>query len=131
MRLAVAVLCVLALTGSASAADADRTLCVDTKVRPPAAYRGEPSVKWTVFYVPERKLRTACGYTGPRTVHSCTFPADGYWAIIMPDNISLDEYACRLAYEKAHMPPYFWGDANLELPETMTWLAEQKAAYKP
>jgi hypothetical protein len=127
MRFAVAALCVLALTGSAVASEA--TYCLDTKARPPAAYRGEPTVKWRVFRVPESKLRSTCGYTGPRTVHSCTYPADGYWAVIIAGNISAAEYTCRLAYEKAHMPPFFWGDPKIELSETMQFLARQKADY--
>lgn len=131
MRIAIAALCALALTGSATlAASIDQTLCLDTKPVIPNWAHGEPSVEWHVFSLPESKLRSACGYTGPYIVRSCTFPADGYWAVIMPDNISLDEYACRLAYEKAHMPPYFWADPKIELPETIKWLADQKRASR-
>ena len=118
----VAILLILATTAAVAN---DATYCLDTKARPPAAYSGEPSVKWRVFRVPASKLRSTCGYIGPRTVHSCTYPADGYWAVIIASNISQAEYTCRLAYEKAHMPPHFWGAPNIETPETIQWLAEQ------
>jgi len=124
LRIIALGLCLAALTGSAVANEA--TYCIDTKDRPPVAYRGEPSVKWRVFRVPASKLRSTCNYTGPRIVHSCTYPTDGYWAVIIAGNISAAEYACRLAYEKAHMPPHFWGDPEIELPETIKWLADQK-----
>jgi len=133
MRFAVAALCVLALTGSAGA----RELLYGTdpcEVVPPKGLK-ETSVRYETYNLSQRELDRLC-FADKRTIPAgahmggCTYPAkNGFWQVLVLNTLTLEQIACVVRYETAHMPPNYWADPKMELPETMAWLAEQKAAY--
>ena len=133
MRIAVAALCVLALTGAAEARDliTGRDPC--TVKLPKLA---ETSVRYEVRNLSQREVDRICQADthplAPNThVAACTFPAkDGtWWVYVTNDGLTLDQLGCVVAYEKAHMPPNFWADPKMERPETMDWLRSLAASH--
>lgn len=132
MRIAAAVLCVLALTGSAEA----RMLKTETNfcdIKVPKIK--EVTVPFKTYLVSQHNLDIACeasAHNDPKGyIAGCTYPTtDGSWVVYaLSDLGGADQLSCVVHYEMAHMPPNFWADPAIELPETMKWLADQKAAY--
>lgn len=133
MRISVVVLCLLALTAPAYAryvGNAGKNPC---DVQLPAGIK-KPSVQYSVVLLPQEKLVRICARGIPpgadtNRVLACTFEKGAhYWPVYITTAVAADQQACLLKYEMAHMPPNYWGDPEVELPQTIEWLADRKAA---
>lgn len=116
MRIAVAALCVLALTGSASAdyvlKGQFRAPCSQP---PPEWARVEPTVPYSVTALPQATVQRVCtkGLKVYQPITACTFTKPdktGNYPIYISNFLSTTDYACVLTYEKAHLPPSNWKD---------------------
>jgi hypothetical protein len=131
MRFAVAALCVLALTGSASA----RMLSVpgDSVCGQLPKHMAHPSVTYSVANLDQKALNFACSGDKNATPPfvACTYPVNkDHWSVLVLNSLPLDEVACAVHYEEAHMPPNYWGDPKMETDSTMQWLAEQRTRHR-
>lgn len=137
MRIAVAALCVLALTGSAEAREVlVGTTDVCTAVAAiPAEFRAEPTVRYDVFRKTPKEMGKLCKSAArdgmdPEMMRGCTAPArPGYWPIYVSTRVPAADFDCVVSYEKSHLPPNFWADPKMERPETMDWLRSLAASH--
>jgi hypothetical protein len=120
MRLAVAALCVLALTGSAGAdyvlKGQFRAPC---SMLPPLEARKEPTVPYYVSVLPQATVQRRCtnGAKVHQPVTACITQkpdSNGQWPIFISSFLSKRDAACVLLYEKAHLPPNNWMDQAWE-----------------
>lgn len=133
MRIAVAALCVLALTGSAEARylrSGEASPC-DVKLPKTIVH---PNVPFTVRYVSKAEMERTCrggADAGVIDILGCTYKAaDGSWPVLIAMTLPQDQVACVVQYEMAHMPPNYWADPKMELPKTIDWLSDQKKASR-
>lgn len=102
-------------TGSPSAADLPANLKV-------------PTVNIDVHIIPRSKVFAYCG-AGHKTVTACSYPDPndaGTWIVLVSNDVPAGpQFECVMRYEQAHMPPNYWGDPKVELPDTIKWLAKQ------
>ncbi len=118
LRIVALGLCLVGMTGPAWA---------DYKCAgemPPASARQEPTVGYSTLIVPPARFHRICTM---HTDYSCarSLP-NGRWLIAINANLSSEEIACSVIYEKAHLAPNYWGDPKVETPQTIKWLTEQK-----
>lgn len=121
MRIAVAALCVLALTAPSQAAG---LYCLNLKTVP-WVYRMEPTVPYRAYTIPSDLLNSKyCSDPNAGEVVGCAYPMNNgaNWIIVIADTVSAADYPCVLAYEKSHMPPNCWGDASFEKAGAMDFL---------
>ena len=124
MRIAVAALCVLALTGPAGAVET----CHGHSM-PPQSVRQEPGVEYDVRRVSFRRLQKLCSPTGSGIAETwgCAYQnKDSSWTILLSASLTPEQYSCMLVYEKAHLPPFYWADPGIERKDAIDWLAGQK-----
>lgn len=120
MRIAVAALCVLALTGSA---EADYVLKgqyrAPCKQLPPIAARQEPNVPYRVYVWSQSKVQRVCGQGKKlfQPITACSMRPGTYeatWVIATSSFLSKTDGACVMLYEKSHLPPNDWLDQAWE-----------------
>lgn len=98
-----------------------------TVKQPPKSAQREPTVYFDQYTIPTAELARMCG-TGAK---ACTYPLPtpshpDRWVIVIDDAAPLDDLACLVTYEKAHLPPNYWVDPKMEGPETTALFANLK-----
>ncbi len=120
MRIAVAALCVLALTGSASADYVLRgQFRAPCNQQPPAWARVESTIPYSVNVLPQASVQHICAHGAKlyQPITACAFTKPGKggdYPIYISDFLSKTDFACVLTYEKAHLPPSNWKDQAWE-----------------
>lgn len=134
MRLIVAALCALALTGTVEARErlVGKLDACEAVAAIPAQFRAEPTVRYDVFRKTPKQMGTLCkagasDWMDPEMIRGCTIEkTPGYWPVYVAVRVPAADFECIVSYEKSHMPPNYWGDPKMERPETIKWLRLRK-----
>lgn len=122
-KIILTAMCIMAISCSPSMAEDMPCHAIQAI---PKESRQVPTEEWRLYKLPLSQLQLTCHNMDAT---ACSYKnKTGPWNVLVPNDYYSDaELACVIEYEKAHLPPNYWGDPKIETPAVIKWLSEMKA----